>query len=153
MSIIPWKRREAMTPFRTDFEELWNRFFDTNGGSFASRLPEAFQRSSFPAMNVAETEDRFCVTLDAPGLEEKDFHVEVMGNQLLISGERKWEEEKKDKEFHSVESQFGRFERSFTLPDGVDRDNVMATYKKGVLTIEIGKKEKTPAAKIPVKAG
>ena len=75
-----------------------------------------------------------------------------MGSQILISGERKWEEEKKGKEFHRVESQFGSFERIVQLPENVraDPEKIDAAYKKGVLKITVPKLEKTPTAKIPV---
>lgn len=150
MNIIPWRRNEN-TP--AEFDDFWGRLW--NGDERFANLPKVFRRTGYPATNVSETEEAFCVSVDAPGLDEKDFQVELMGNQLLLSGERKWEEEKKDKEFHSVESQYGKFERAVMLPDGLtlEKDAIRATYKKGVLRVEVPKKERTPAARIPVTAG
>jgi HSP20 family protein len=93
--------------------------------------------------------------MDSPGLDQQDFEIETMGNQVLISGERKWEEAKKGKEFRRVESQYGKFERTVMLPENarIDPDKIDASYAKGVLTITVPKRERTPAAKIPVHAG
>jgi HSP20 family protein len=92
--------------------------------------------------------------VDLPGLEEKDIDVKLMGTQLMISAERKWEEEKKGKEFHRVESQYGSFARSLTLPENarMNRESIEATFQKGILEIKIPKVEPTPAAKIAIKA-
>jgi HSP20 family protein len=118
-----------------------------------SRLPEAFRTPTLPPVNVAETDKAFTIAVDLPGLEEKDIDVRLMGNQLTISAERRWEEEKKGREYHRVESQFGRFERSVTLPENVKLGAAEAAYRKGVLTITLPKLEPTPATKINVKAG
>ena len=117
-------------------------------------LPEVSRAGAFPPMNVAESEAHFTVYLELPGMDPKDVSIEVMGNQLEISGERKWEEEKEAKEFHRMESQYGRFERTLTLPENLrlDRASIDATYEKGILSIRIPKLQPTPAAKIPIKA-
>jgi HSP20 family protein len=156
MNIIPWRRREVMSPLGVEFDDLFGRFWNGGQPMLVNRLPEAFRGDRpFPAVNVAETEDGYTVTMDCPGLEEKDFQVEVLGSTLIVSGERKWEEKKKGKEYRRVESQYGRFERMIELPENarLAPGEVDASYKKGVLTILIPKAERTPAAKIPVKAG
>lgn len=153
MNIIPWRRRESLLPSGSDLEEAWNRFWTQS--DLANHLPDVFRSRPFPAVNVAETEEGFSVTMDCPGLDEKDIHVEAMGNQLVISGERKWEQDKQEKEFRRVESQYGKFERSVELPDyaSMSSDEIRATYRKGILTIQIPKREKTPSSKIPVHPG
>lgn len=153
MNIIPWRRREFPSTF--EWDDLWSRFWGDGNEGIASHLPEVFRARPFPAVNIAETEDSFCITIDCPGLEEEDFQIETMGNQLLISGERKWEEEKKGKEFRRVESQYGKFERTVQLPENArtEAEKVDASYTKGVLTITVPKLEKTPSSKIPVHAG
>jgi len=151
MNIIPWRRRGETAPVLEDF---FQRFLDDEG-SLTSRLPELFRSNGVPAVNVAETEDTYTITMDAPGLEEEDFEVQAMGNRLQISGERRWEEEETEKEFHRVESQYGKFSRTVTLPTNlvVEPELIEASYTKGVLTIYVPKKEKTPAAKIAVRPG
>lgn len=155
MNLIPWRRGESLIPTHFAPEELWNRFLGNEDVDFGSHLPEAFRSHTLPAVNIAETEGTYCITMDCPGLDESDFHVESMGRQLIIGGERKWEKEKKDKEFRRVESQYGKFERTVTLPENakLDADKIDAKYEKGVLKIEVPKVQKTPSKKIPVHAG
>jgi HSP20 family protein len=153
MSLIPW-RKDAPLALQDEFENLFKRFGEPLFNGFRSRLPEPFQARTFPPVNVAESEQHYAVSVELPGMDAKDISIELMGNQLTISGERKWEEEKKGKEYHCVESQFGKFSRSLTLPDNLrlDRESIEATFQKGVLEIKVPKIEPTPAAKIPIKA-
>ena len=152
MSLIPWRRQEGPLALQDEFDDLWNGFTEPFNG-IRSRLPAAFQARGTPPMNVSESENHFLVSVELPGLEVKDISIELMGNQLQISGERKWEEEKKGKEYHRVESQYGSFSRSLTLPENLrlDRDSIEATFQRGILEIRIPKVEPTPAAKIPIK--
>ena len=148
MRLVPW-HRSALSR-RT--ESLFNRFFE-DPFNFTEQLPEVLQRASVPAVNIAENEKTFTVSAELPGLEEKDIDVKVLGNQLVISAERKFEEEKKEKEFLRVEHQYGSFSRTISLPTGLRTDAVEAVYRKGILTLAIPKIEPTPAAKIEVKPG
>lgn len=152
MKLIPWRQRGEISELRNEFDNLINRFFSDMP---ESRLPETFTREIIPPLNVAETEKNWCLTLEVPGLSEKDVQVQLMGRTLLISGERKFEEEKKGKEFRSIESQYGSFQRSFELPDNAmaDAEALVAVCKKGILEITIPKTEPTKAARISVKPG
>ena len=152
MKLIPWRRNDELSAFRGEFDQLFDRFFD---GDAFTHLPAAVTRRFAPPMNMAETDKAFVVTLEVPGMTEKDLTVEMKGRMLLIRGERKWEEEKKGKEFWRVESQYGTFERSIELPSNarIEGDALVATCKKGLLEITIPKVEPTPAAKIQVKGG
>jgi HSP20 family protein len=129
-----------------------SRFFDND--EFLTRLPEFLRHETFPNVNIAETESAIEVTAELPGMDEKDIDVQVMGNLLVIAGERKWEEEKSSKEFHRVESGFGSFRREVPLPQGLklDPEGISAQYKRGVLTICLPKLEPTPAARIPIQS-
>jgi HSP20 family protein len=141
----------SLLPTRWNFDDFFNPPWMETGPKL--RLPEVFRGTMMPAVNVSETDKTFMVGVDLPGLEEKDIDVKIMGNQLTISAERKWEEEKKGKEFHRVESQYGRFERTVMLPDDLKTGACEGVYKKGVLTITIPKTAPTPATKINVKSG
>jgi HSP20 family protein len=152
MKLMPWRKRDDVATFRNEFDRLFDQFLEPD---FGANLPAAFRTGAVPPVNVAETEKSWSVSFELPGLNEKDIQVQLMGNQLVVSGERKWEEEKKGKEFHRVESQYGSFQRAIQLPENarLEADALVATYKKGILEITIPKVEPTPAAKIPVKAG
>lgn len=149
MSLIPWRRRfasELAQPLSTWIETFFDR-------PTLEHLPEAFRSPGALPINVAENETTLTVTAELPGLDEEDIDVRLVGNQLTISGERKWEKKEKDKgkEFTRVESQFGSFSRTLTLPMNLRLDRAEAVYDKGVLTIEFPKVEPTPTAKIKVK--
>ena len=150
MKVVPWRERGELTTFKDEFQTLFDRFF---GNGFEANMPAAMQRTAMPPVNVAESEKTWLFSIELPGMNEKDIQVQLVGQQLIIAGERKWEDEKKGKEFHRVESQYGVFRRSIQLPENAryDPDALIATYKKGVLEISVPKMEPTPAAKIPVK--
>ena len=153
MSLIPWKR-EGDQPFSRDLEDFMTRVMRPFDVDFENRLPAVFTRRQFPAMNIAEDERTYTVSLELPGMDEEGIDIELMGTQLIVSGERKWKEEKKEKEYHRVESQYGSFQRTVTLPENLrlEKDAIEATFEKGVLEIRIPKLEPTPAKKIPIRA-
>ena len=154
MSLTTWRKRNTDLTNRNELEDFLARFMEPLDWTYRSRLPATFQQDNVPTMNVGESEKDYLVSVELPGLDPKDVEIELMGNQLTISGERKWEEEKKGKEFHRVESQYGRFARTLALPQGLrlERESIEANFDKGVLHVRIPKLEPTKAEKIPVKA-
>ena len=142
VSFENWLRPMGLRPRLAEaWPEVWSE-----------ELPEIFSKEFIPPVNVAETEKSVVVTLEVPGMKEEDLDVEVMGDQLMISGEKKFEHEIKEKDFRRIESRFGQFSRTVKLPPDVRTDEVCAACAKGVLTITIPKLEPTPATKIKVKA-
>ncbi|MBS1680465.1 MAG: Hsp20/alpha crystallin family protein [Bacteroidetes bacterium] len=117
------------------FSNLVDRFFNEtvtrNGGSVFT-----------PRVDVIENETSYEVQLAVPGLNKEDFKIEVNDNFLTVSGERKFTSEKKEKNFHSIETQYGSFSRSFALPDQVDGSKINAKYNNGILELVIPKDEK-----------
>jgi HSP20 family protein len=134
-------------PFSSVFDNLFDDPFFAQ-----SHLPEAIEKTPWVPVNISENEKAFSVALEIPGMDEKDIQVQVMGNQLVVSGDKKWSSEKKEKDWHRVECQYGSFQRSITLPPNLRADNVEAVYKKGVLTLTIPKVEPTPATKVKVRS-
>ena len=123
-----------------DLEERVNRVF-------RDLLPRRLQDEGFaggwePAVDVFETEKGFVMKAELPEVEEKDVHVSMEGNILTITGERKQEEEIKDDHYHRTERHFGSFCRSFALPDSVDREHIRATFRGGVMKLELPKKDR-----------
>jgi len=120
--------------FRTQLDSLFEDWFGRNiGGTLAPRI------------NVSETSNDMTVTVELPGIEEKDIDVSLSGNQLTVKGEKRSEqEEKKDEQgraFHRVERSYGAFQRTVTVPFEVTPDKVSAGFKDGVLTISLPKPE------------
>jgi HSP20 family protein len=164
-------KREAIEPSLTrtwhPFESLHreiDRLFDDFGMGFRWPLGRSlfaaeplFRREvtwpKMPAMDVVESEKGYEITADLPGMDEKNIEVKVSDGVLTMKGERQEEKEEK-KDYYLQERSFGSFQRSFELPDSVDSEKIEASFKKGVLTVNLPKKaeaQKT-AKKIEVKA-
>lgn len=97
-----------------------------------------------PSANVTETAKEFRIELAAPGLERKDFNVEVENHTLKISAEKEEEKKEKDGEYSRREYSFNSFSRSFTLPENVKEGNIDAKYENGVLKVSVPKTKETP---------
>lgn len=141
------KRGETFPTVFQDFFKPWDKWFDTNGGSLSRML-------TVPAVNIMEKPDHFEIALAAPGMKKDDFDIDVEGNMLTISAEKEEQKEHKDARHTRTEFNFTSFSRSFTLPEGVVRDKIDATYESGLLRLVLPKTEEArkPASKhIPVK--
>jgi HSP20 family protein len=148
--------------FRGEMDRLFDRFFSPYGMPSLRRMfdldPGGRSDSSFsfatPAIDVSEDETAYKITAELPGLEAKDLDVSISGDSVFIKGEKREEKEQTEKNYHVTERAYGSFQRAFTLPDGVARDNITADLSKGVLTVTLPKtaEAQKPARKIDVKA-
>ncbi len=132
-----WTMRQELDPFRVMRREMENalRAFDQKPSS-----PDI--GAGAPAISVAETNDAFEVTAELPGVDEKDINVSLDGNQLVISGEKKAESTKDEKDWHVEERSYGSFYRSMFLPFEPEEGAVEAHFDKGVLHLAIKKPAK-----------
>ncbi|MBX7059654.1 MAG: Hsp20/alpha crystallin family protein [Leptospirales bacterium] len=153
--LFPWKREKGW-PFDESFSSLQKeigRVFDdfTRGLDVRGR---SMLRHFDPKVNVSENDKCIRVTAELPGLDEKDVEVHVNDYSLSLRGEKKFEKEEKDEEHHVIERSYGSFRRVIPLPEGVEREKIKASFKKGVLTVEIPKSAKVQesARKIDVKS-
>ncbi len=105
-----------------------------------------------PTFEVKETKDSYLFKADLPGVKESDVEISLSGNMLTISGQREEEKRNEDDRFFAYERAYGRFSRSFTLPEGADTDNVRAELKNGVLTIDVPKKPEVQPRRIEVQS-
>lgn len=132
MSIIRYNPADFVpTTFSTMIDRFFNESLARTGGSTFS-----------PRVDVIESETAYEVHVAVPGMNKEDFKVEINDNFLTVSGERKFTNEKKDKNYHSVETQYGSFSRSFTLPENADGAKINAKYNNGILELTIPKDEK-----------
>lgn len=143
-SLIPW--RSEVNRLRGEMERLYDRFFDLRP------FHQAEEGEWIPSVDVSETAREVIVKAEIPGMEAKDIKVSLEGGMLFIKGERKQEKEEQDENFHRIERSYGSFYRSIRLPSEVDPDQVKATYKKGILKINLPKTEKEARKKIEVTA-
>ena len=139
---------------RREFDGLMNRVIENNPAErMASSFGGGFAGGWFnPQANVAETDQRYEVTIDLPGMKAEDIKVEIRGEDLYLSGERHEQREESGKRYHRVERSHGSFQRSIPLGDDVNADEVDASYRDGVLTVQVGKKEPTRGRRIEVKS-
>jgi len=103
-----------------------------------------------PRVDVNETENEITIDVELPGIDKKDVKVEVKNNVLSISGERKMEKKTENTESSRIERHYGKFERTFGLPDTVVADKVLAKYKDGILALTLPKTEKAKTKEIAV---
>ncbi len=103
-----------------------------------------------PATDIRESEEAFTVIAELPGLAKKDVDVTLENNVLTVRGERRFENDDNQDNYHRVERTYGRFQRSFTLPNGIDAANVSATFDHGLLTLTVPKAETARARTIKV---
>lgn len=119
------------------FSNLIDRFFSDSlarsGGSAYSFVPK---------VDIYENEKSFELHVAVPGMKKEDFKLDLKDNFLTVSGERKFSRENKDNNFHSVETQYGSFSRSFSLPENVDGSKITAKYVEGILEVTLPKDEK-----------
>ena len=137
-------------PFRSGFEEV---------SELQQRLQRVFegaaareQAGSFvPAVDVYEDAQHLVLKFEVPGIQPADLDIRVEGRTLTVRGERKWNTEQKEENFHRVERRYGSFVRSFTLPATVDTENVRAETEHGVLSLTLNKKPESKPKQIQVK--
>lgn len=131
-------------PFR-EFERRFN-------GYLPAETKEAVNVTSFsPAVNTREDEKGYYIHADLPGVAKEDIHIDLKDNLLTISGERKHKEEINEKDYYKLESFYGKFQRSFTVPDDADSDAIDASTENGVLNITIPKAAPKESKKISIK--
>ena len=132
MSIIRYSADDFVP---TSFSNLVDQFFKES-------LVRSGGSTFVPNVDILEKDNAFELQVAVPGMNKEDFKIDLKDNYLTVSGERKFTNEKKEKNFHSVETQYGAFSRSFSLPENVDASKINAKYNNGILELTIPKDEK-----------
>ena len=131
-------------PFSREVDRLFDAFFGAESQAAARRW--------IPPVDLVEAEDHFVLKADLPGLGDGDVSIEVNDGTLSISGERKLEHESNERGMHRIERAYGSFQRSLTLPDGVDPDAITAHFDRGVLEVSIPKPEERKPRRVEISA-
>jgi len=138
-----WQPATRWDPLR-EMEELM-RGMQRTFANWPTKSEESMTLAQWsPSVDIGENDKEFVVKAELPEVKKEDIKVNVENGTLSISGERKVEKEEKTMKFHRVERAYGRFERSFSLPDEADADKITSEYKDGILTVHL---PKNPAAK------
>ncbi|HLF77540.1 MAG TPA: Hsp20/alpha crystallin family protein [Dehalococcoidia bacterium] len=143
-------RSQGITDLRGEVDRLWDTLLSTPWRPF-----QVFVRPQAMApMDVFEKEGHLFIRAELPGMTEKDVNVEVTGDAITISGEKKDEREVKEDNYYRSERTFGSFKRQVSLPSGADADHINAKFKDGVLEIDVPiDGTKAAGKKIEVRAG
>lgn len=144
-SITHWSPFAEMAGLRKEMDQVFGEFFGRT--PFTMAATEAMWS---PLVDMHETKDSFLLMAELPGVKQGDIQVSVEGDTLTLKGERKRETEVKEDQYHRIERSYGRFERSILLPSVVDPNQVKATYRDGVLEIQLPKKEEVKPKEIKV---
>jgi len=143
-------------PFR-ELENLHNRLttlFD-EGPPSRRRLGSGNESMTVaewaPVVDITEDDRAYAIKVELPEVKKEDVHVTVENGVLTLTGERKFEKEEKNRKYHRIERSYGRFARSFALPDNIEAGKVGAAYKDGVLTVTVAKAEHARPKQIEVK--
>lgn len=144
------RRRGDVFSELSRMQEEMNRYFDDFFGEQRRGLSEG---AWLPAVDVSETDSEMVVRAELPGMTQDDIEVNLQDNVLTLKGEKKQEKKEEKENYHRVERSYGSFSRSFTLPAGVNQDEVKATFKDGVLEIAMPKTEEAKPKKIAITAG
>ena len=137
-------------PFR-EMEDVFDRYSRAIGWPRRGTQEVMATGDWAPRVDIAETDNEFTIKAEIPEVNKEDVKVTVDSGVLTIRGERKQEKEEKGKKFHRVERYYGSFTRSFTLPDNVDESKIEASFKDGMLNLQIPKTEAAKPKAIEVK--
>ena len=145
MAVVRWD------PFRdlSMLQDRMNRLFDDAGRTWRNDEPAATTSWS-PAVDIFETEGEIVVKAELPGMDRKDITLHLENNVLTLKGERKFEKETKDENYHRIERAYGGFSRVFSIPSTVDEEKIRADYTDGVLKIVLPKKEQAKPKQIRI---
>jgi HSP20 family protein len=137
-------KENGLDSFRRNIDKVFDDFFFLTPTSL-------FKSDWEPTIDVEEDDKSIHVKAEIPGIEEKDLDVKIEDNVLTLSGEKKEERKEEKKNYIFSERKFGSFSRSISLPEGIKTDKINATFKKGILNIDIPKDETKESKKIEIK--
>ena len=144
MAIVRWIPKRSVFDLANEFDRFWEDFLPMQASGR--------DRMWNPRVDMKDKKDEFVVTAELPGLTEKDIKITLKENQLVISGEKKVEEETDNETYHCCERSYGKFERAILLPTEIDANKTEARVKDGVLMIKLPKAEKVKPKEITISA-
>jgi len=144
MAIIRWDPFRDMITLR----EKMNRLFEE---TFAGKEDKDLVQGTWaPSVDIYENENEIVLTAEVPGVKEDDIEIKIEDNTLSLSGQRKFEKETKEENYHRIERSYGSFYRSFTLPNFIDHEKIRAEHENGLLRITLPKRPDLKARKVRV---
>lgn len=152
MTLVRWNPARELLNVEREFKKLFNAFDSRFGlpdnGSNNEELENAVWA---PLTDISENKDQYILKLDLPGIKKKDVKLSFIDGELSISGERRQEKEEKDSKYHRIERSYGKYFRSFTLPQKIEADKTSAEFRDGQLTITVPKAEDAKPKELEIK--
>ena len=142
MAITRWDPFRDVVTLQNRINSLFNNMSGENDPLAAANF--------VPPVDIYEDPEKVVLKLEVPGIDQKDLDVRIENHTLTVKGERKFEAEEKEQNFHRIERRYGSFYRAFTLPSSVDTENVAASYNAGVLKLELKKKPEAQPKQIQI---
>ena len=134
MTLVKWTPRPMN--ISNDFDDMFRTVFHSDW-----KYPLKTKPNWKPEIDIKESDNLFQIKADIPGLTKKDIKISLKGDRLTISGERKKISDKENDHYHYRERSIGKFKRSFNLPESINKDKIQASFKNGILSIELEKHE------------
>src|SRR5215469_12357311 len=148
MPITRWDPFRDMFALQNRVNSIFQEF--NRGGQNDDTITTA---AFVPAVDIYEDEHKIVLKLEVPGMKQEDLDIRLENNTLTVRGERKFEKEEKEENFHRIERRYGSFYRAFTVPNTINTDAVKADYDAGVLRIELAKRAEARPKQIKVQVG
>jgi HSP20 family protein len=152
MTLVKFNPMRDLVDFEREFNKMFNSFENRFGISRSKEEDNEYENAVWmPLTDIYEDKENYTLKLDLPGIKKEDVKISFVDGKLSISGERTQESEHKDSKCHRIERSFGRYYRSFNLPEHVQSDKINAEFKDGQLTISIPKAEEAKPKEIEIK--
>ena len=137
---------------RENIENIFAEFFNDFNRHSSSLLSETVRASLLPRLNISETDNKYFIEAELPGVKQSDLELKLDNNILVIKGKTEESKESKERNYFMRERYYGSFQRSLTLPNNINENDIIANFKDGILNIEITKKLENSTKNIEVKA-
>lgn len=137
---------------RENIENIFEEFFKDFNRPSSSLLSETVRASLLPKLNISETDNKYFIEAELPGVKQSDLELKLDNNILVIKGKTEESKESKERNYFMRERYYGSFQRSLTLPNNINENDITANFKDGILNIEITKKLENSTKSIEVKA-
>ena len=147
MELVRWEPFDGLDRIHSRINDLFDETFGR-----ARTYSTATNPVWVPPVDILESRDSYLIRVELPGMKKEDFNLEVKERNLILSGERKFEEPANGVEYHRMERAAGRFSRSFSLPQTVKADEIKATYRDGILEIHVSKADEAKPKQIAINA-
>ena len=146
MAIVRWDPFRDLMGLQERMNELFERTLRRRGPEDEVLAPATWS----PAVDIYETDEKLVLKVELPGLKKEDINIEVRDNTLTLKGERKFEKEVKEENYHRIERVYGSFHRPFTLPSTIKQEKIEAAFKDGILEISLPKAEEAKPKQISI---